>query len=48
MGDNLKLKTGGQHVVDALLAQGTDTVFGVPGESYLDVLDALHLSLIHI
>jgi acetolactate synthase I/II/III large subunit len=42
MGDSLKLRTGGQHVVDALLAQGTDRVFGVPGESYLDVLDALH------
>ncbi len=42
MGDSLKLRTGGQHVVDALLAQDTDRVFGVPGESYLDVLDALH------
>lgn len=34
MGDSLKLRTGGQQVVDALLAQGSDTVFGVPGESY--------------
>ncbi|MFZ3118798.1 MAG: thiamine pyrophosphate-binding protein, partial [Variovorax sp.] len=37
-----KLRTGGQLVVDALLAQGTDTVFCVPGESYLDVLNALY------
>ena len=37
-----KLRTGGQLVVDAMLAQGTDTVFCVPGESYLDVLNALY------
>ncbi|WPB58423.1 thiamine pyrophosphate-dependent enzyme [Xylophilus sp. GOD-11R] len=37
-----KLRTGGQLVVDALLAQGTDTVFCVPGESHLEVLNALH------
>lgn len=37
-----KLRTGGQQVVDALLAQGSDTVFCVPGESYLDVLNALY------
>ncbi|WP_158936328.1 thiamine pyrophosphate-binding protein [Burkholderia sp. S171] len=41
MTDSLKLHTGGQLVVDALLRQGTDTIFCVPGESYLDVLDAL-------
>ena len=34
--------TGGQQVVRALLEHGVDTVFGVPGESYLDVLDALY------
>jgi len=34
--------TGGQHVVRALLEHGVDTVFGVPGESYLDVLNALY------
>ena len=28
--------------VEALIAQGVDTVFGVPGESYLSVLDGLH------
>jgi acetolactate synthase-1/2/3 large subunit len=42
MNDSPKLRTGGQLIVDALLAQGTDTVFCVPGESYLDVLNALH------
>ncbi|WP_136439972.1 thiamine pyrophosphate-dependent enzyme [Pacificoceanicola onchidii] len=30
------------HLVDLLVAQGTRHVFGVPGESYLAVLDALH------
>lgn len=30
------------HLVDQLVAQGTTHIFGVPGESYLPVLDALH------
>ncbi|MFP7569987.1 thiamine pyrophosphate-binding protein [Marivita sp. S2033] len=30
------------HLVDQLQAQGTDAVFGVPGESYLPVLDAFY------
>lgn len=30
------------HLVDLLVAQGTSDVFGVPGESYLPVLDAFH------
>ncbi len=30
------------HLVDLLVAQGTKQIFGVPGESYLPVLDALH------
>ena len=30
------------HLVDQLEAQGTTHVFGVPGESYLAVLDAFH------
>lgn len=30
------------HLVDLLVAQGSTHVFGVPGESYLPVLDALH------
>ena len=35
------LKTGGQIVVDALRANGVDQIFGVPGESFLAILDAL-------
>jgi len=35
-------RTGAQVLVDCLLAQGADTGFGVPGESYLAVIDALH------
>ena len=34
--------TGARALVDALLVHGADTAFGVPGESYLAVLDALH------
>jgi acetolactate synthase I/II/III large subunit len=34
-------RNGGQILVDALRIQGVDRVFCVPGESYLDVLDAL-------
>ncbi|BCG87436.1 thiamine pyrophosphate TPP-binding domain-containing protein [Mesorhizobium sp. 113-3-9] len=40
------MKTGGQLIVDALEANGTDRIFCVPGESYLAVLDALHDSAI--
>lgn len=39
-------RSGGQILVDALRIHGVDTAFGVPGESYLDVLDALHGSAI--
>jgi acetolactate synthase I/II/III large subunit len=35
-------RTGGRILVDCLVAQGTRAIFGVPGESYLPVLDALH------
>ncbi len=35
-------RTGGQLLVDQLVAHGADLAFGVPGESYLPVLDALH------
>ena len=35
-------KTGGQIFVDTLIANGVDTVYCVPGESYLAILDALH------
>src|SRR5919107_2308013 len=35
-------RTGGQILVDQLIAHGVDHLFCVPGESYLAVLDALH------
>ena len=34
--------TGGTILVEQLLIQGVDTIFGVPGESYLGVLDAMY------
>ncbi|HTW26053.1 MAG TPA: thiamine pyrophosphate-dependent enzyme [Acetobacteraceae bacterium] len=40
-GARVRPRTGGRLVADALLAQGIDHVFAVPGESYLDVLDGL-------
>jgi acetolactate synthase-1/2/3 large subunit len=33
---------GGHILADALARQGVDTIFGVPGESYLAVLDGLY------
>jgi len=44
-------RPGGRVLADALVAQGIDHVFAVPGESYLDVLDGLydvrdHLTLV--
>ena len=35
-------RLAGHVLVEALVAQGVDTVFGVPGESYLAVLDGFH------
>ena len=35
-------RSGGQILVDALKIHGVERAFGVPGKSYLDVLDALH------
>ena len=35
-------RIAGHLLVEALIAQGVETVFGVPGESYLAVLDGLH------
>ena len=40
--DRLTPRTGGRVLADALIAQGIDHVFAVPGESYLDVLDGLY------
>src|ERR1700693_1377150 len=39
---NLPLLSGGQLVVAALRAHGVEMAFGVAGESYLEVLDALY------
>ena len=41
-------RTGGQILVDQLIAQGASDVFCVPGESYLAVLDALHDAAIKV
>jgi len=38
---NLEPRTGGRILVDALVGHGVGLAFGVPGESYLAVLDAL-------
>ncbi len=38
----MTLRTGGEILVASLLEQGATLAFGVPGESYLAVLDALH------
>jgi acetolactate synthase-1/2/3 large subunit len=40
--DNTLARTGGQLLVDALKVHGVDLAFGVPGESFLEVLDALY------
>jgi acetolactate synthase I/II/III large subunit len=42
MSEQLRPRSGGQILVDQLRVQGVDLAFGVPGESYLDVLDALY------
>jgi acetolactate synthase-1/2/3 large subunit len=33
-------RSGAQVLIDQLRIHGTDTIFGVPGESYLAALDA--------
>src|SRR5271165_2409793 len=38
----LKPRPGGRVLADALVAQGIDHVFEVPGESFLDVLDGFY------
>ena len=35
-------RSGGRILVDQLRIHGTQHVYGVPGESYLALLDALH------
>jgi len=39
---NTPTRPAGHALVEALIAQGVDTCFGVPGESYLAVLDGFH------
>jgi acetolactate synthase-1/2/3 large subunit len=41
-------RLAGHALVEALIAQGVDTAFGVPGESYLAVLDGFHEYREHI
>ena len=36
------MRNGGQVLVESLVALGAKKAFGVPGESYLAVLDAMH------
>ena len=38
----MSVRHGGQLLVECLRGLGARTSFGVPGESYLAVLDALH------
>jgi acetolactate synthase-1/2/3 large subunit len=42
MKSDLETRHGGKILADALAAQGVRLAFGVPGESYLPVLDGLH------
>jgi acetolactate synthase-1/2/3 large subunit len=42
MKSDLTTRHGGRILADALAAQGVKFAFGVPGESYLPVLDGLH------
>lgn len=37
-----EMRSGGRILVECLIRQGVTTAFGVPGESYLDVLNALY------
>lgn len=42
MSDSLPQRNGGQILVEALRRNAVDTVYCIPGESYLPVLDALY------
>jgi len=41
-------RTGGQILVDQLVAQGVSRIYCVPGESYLAALDAMHDAAIEV
>ncbi|HFC04464.1 MAG TPA: thiamine pyrophosphate-binding protein [Rhizobiales bacterium] len=38
----MQQRSGGQILIDALIANETTKIFGVPGESYLEALDAVY------
>jgi acetolactate synthase-1/2/3 large subunit len=38
----LQKRSGGHILIEQLAIHGADTIFGVPGESYLEALDGLH------
>ena len=42
MNENMPRRSGGRILVDQLGIHGADTAFCVPGESYLDVLNAFY------
>ena len=42
MNENMPFRSGGRILVDQLRIHGADTAFCVPGESFLDVLDAFY------
>jgi len=42
MTSSVSNRRAADHLVDQLVTQGTTHIFGVPGESYLPILDALH------
>jgi acetolactate synthase I/II/III large subunit len=42
MQNDLKVRHGGRILADALVGHGAKLAFGVPGESYLPVLDGFH------
>src|SRR3989337_3749454 len=42
MRHDLKVREGGRILADALVGHGVKMAFGVPGESYLPVLDGFH------
>jgi len=44
----MPMRTGGTLIVDALVANGVETAYCVPGESYIAVLDALRDSGIRV
>jgi acetolactate synthase-1/2/3 large subunit len=42
MDSNADIRTGGHILIDQLALHGADTVFGVPGESFLAALDGMY------